>query len=344
MTDTLEMNNTFIDGSLEMPAGPVLEKTDTCEPAEDRSRPALTLLNEPRPFAISVARSEAKRLAESFASRSADEWSRTAPINVEGSSAPPLLAYAERAVQPALAEHIVCTWVDPARARRNPVLPDACVDLVWDGARLLVAGPDTHSVAISSQATFVGIRFRPGAAPCFLGIGARELLDQTIPLTELWGRSAELLAERLADAPTPAASVLEPSTAAARVLEGALLERQHALWPADPMVRQVVRDLGRSRTEPALVTTLARRLGVDERTLRRRCTEALGYGPKTLDRILRFRRALRLIRSNVPLADAARQAGYTDQSYLTNECRRLANATPSELATGPFTICGNGCN
>jgi AraC-like DNA-binding protein len=83
---------------------------------------------------------------------------------------------------------------------------------------------------------------------------------------------------------------------------------------------------------------------VHERTLRRRCTAALGYGPKTLDRILRFRRALRLIRSHVPLADAARQAGYADQSYLTNECRRLANATPGELSTGPFTVCGNGCN
>src|SRR5437016_463978 len=122
-----------------MPAGPVLEKTDTCEPAKERPRPALTFLKESRPFASPGPRggaSEAKRSAKSFASRSVYEWSRAAATNAEGSSALPLLAYAERAVQPALAEHVVCTWVDHAREQRNPVLPDACIDLVWDGTQL----------------------------------------------------------------------------------------------------------------------------------------------------------------------------------------------------------------
>jgi AraC-like DNA-binding protein len=295
----------------------VLKKTDTGEPAAAWSRVA---------FASAEGSSD---LAFGFAEHAV----QPALAHAEGASAPTLV-YTERAVQPALAEHVVCTWVEPRREGRHPVLPDACIDLVWDGATLFVAGPDTHAVAITSQASFVGIRFRPGSAPRFLRVGAHELLDQTVPLTELWGRSADLLGEQLADAP--------PS--AANVLERALLERQATLWPADTLVTQVVHDLGRGRTQPEPMHLLARRLGVNERTLRRRCTDALGYGPKTLDRILRFRRALRLMRAHVPLAEAAHQAGYADQSYLSNECRRLANATPGELATGPFTISGNGCN
>ena len=47
------------------------------------------------------------------------------------------------------------------------------------------------------------------------------------------------------------------------------------------------------------------RLDVSPRTLRRHCQEAFGYGPKTLDRILRFQRFLGLARR----AEAPRLAG-----------------------------------
>jgi len=54
-----------------------------------------------------------------------------------------MAAYSERPARDALADLVVCTWIDPAAEERHPVLPDACIDLVWDGAELRVAGPDT---------------------------------------------------------------------------------------------------------------------------------------------------------------------------------------------------------
>jgi hypothetical protein len=48
----------------------------------------------------------------------------------------------------------------------------------------------------------------------------------------------------------------------------------------------------------SLIPWLMRELGLSERTLRRRFDVAFGYGPKTLDRILRFQRFLHLVRGS----------------------------------------------
>jgi transcriptional regulator GlxA family with amidase domain len=99
------------------------------------------------------------------------------------------------------------------------------------------------------------------------------------------------------------------------------------------VVAYVFRELVRGGTKPRAVRALAQRLAIDERTLRRRCVRALGYGPKTLDRILRFRRALRLGRAGLPAVEVAAAAGYADQAHLSRECRRLAGVGPGALFT-----------
>ena len=47
-----------------------------------------------------------------------------------------------------------------------------------------------------------------------------------------------------------------------------------------------------------LIPWLTKKLAFSERTLRRRFDDAFGYGPKTLDRILRFQRFLKLARGS----------------------------------------------
>jgi len=72
-------------------------------------------------------------------------------------------------------------------------------------------------------------------------------------------------------------------------------------------------------------------LALSERQLRRRFLDAVGYGPKTLARILRFQRFLALAKPGENLAALAYEAGYADQAHLTRECRRLGARTPAEL-------------
>ena len=81
------------------------------------------------------------------------------------------------------------------------VLPDGCIDIVWIGDELLtVAGPDTagNVVGLSGGTLTVGIRFRTGRAPGFLGVRADELTDRSVDLDDVWGREAAVIAEQLA--------------------------------------------------------------------------------------------------------------------------------------------------
>ena len=208
---------------------------------------------------------------------------------------------------------LACLWmrvVDDAPAQ---VLPDACSDLIWQAGRgAFVAGPDTGPAPVSSArgSVFVGARFRPGAGGAALGLPLSELRDLRVDLDAL----RPDLAERL-----PAD--LEPREARRRIAEIAL-----AAAPADAAVTEAARRLADPRTR---VETLAGDLGLSERQLRRRCHVAAGYGPKTLQRVLRFRRFLAT--ANGDLARAALDAGYADQSHLARECTRLAGKPPAAL-------------
>ena len=197
-----------------------------------------------------------------------------------------------------------------------PILPDACSDLIWQAGRgAFVAGPDTGPVPVTAgaDAVFVGARFRPGAGGAALGLPLSELRDLRVDLADL----DRALAERL-----PAD--LEPREALRRVAEIAV-----AAPPADAAIAEAARRLQQPQ---ARVESLAGDLGLSERQLRRRCHAAAGYGPKTLQRVLRFRRFLAA--RNPDLARAALDAGYADQSHLTRECTRLAGRPPAALLRG----------
>jgi AraC-like DNA-binding protein len=229
-------------------------------------------------------------------------------------------------------DNVRCVWVSrPGGGPDDRVLPDACMDIVWDGARLFVAGPDTGPVRIEASpgAAIAGVRFRPGRAPCVLGPPASDLLDLRIDLADVWGKAvAARLVEELARTPSP--------EAAAYLLDRAVAEQARAggtpSWsPPDPVVDALVDRLWRQPGQTGAVHAASLELSVGERRLYRRCCRAVGYGPKTLERVLRFQRAIRLAGQTRSLALLAVRAGYADQAHLTRESRRLAGTTPSDL-------------
>jgi AraC-like DNA-binding protein len=163
----------------------------------------------------------------------------------------------------------------------------------------------------------VGARFHAGAAPLLLRTPASELADAHVPLDALIPRLAARLDDRLlhaADRPAAFAAEL------GRALRDVDVPDRHVL----AAVRLL--DAG----EP--VAGVAERTFVNERALQRRFAEHVGYGPKTLQRVLRFQRFLRAA-PRLPLARAASLAGYADQSHLTRETRRLTGLTPRRLQT-----------
>jgi AraC-like DNA-binding protein len=71
------------------------------------------------------------------------------------------MTYRELAPPPALASHVACFWWRTGVPGR--VLPDGCVDLVWTGADLIVAGPATQAVIpqVPPEETKVGVQIGP---------------------------------------------------------------------------------------------------------------------------------------------------------------------------------------
>ncbi|GAB3075352.1 helix-turn-helix transcriptional regulator [Micromonospora schwarzwaldensis] len=216
------------------------------------------------------------------------------------------------------------------------VLPDGCLDLLWSSrAGLLVAGPDrVAQVSWSAPGErWIGLRLPPGVGPAVFGVPAEELRDRRVPLADLWGRAAVDLAERVraATGPTGSRCAARWSDAGATALEEVALDRLRAAGGPDPLGAHVAARLAAGAT----VAATAAEVGLGARALHRRSRALFGYGPKTLARILRMRRALDLARGGVPLAEVAARSGYADQAHLTRDVRELAGVPPTRLLAPP---------
>jgi AraC-like DNA-binding protein len=223
---------------------------------------------------------------------------------------------------PELAGVVSAVWttVIPEHAPALRVLPDAAIDLVFAGDHLAVAGPDTAPcIERLPGGRVVGLQLHPAAVPAVLGVPAAAVRDQRVPLTELWGRPGRELVEALAGA--------ADARTAATLLERACAQRIAGRDGLPPVVNALRSRLAGGR--PLDV----RELGTSERQLRRTCTAAYGYGPRTLRRIVRFQAALELLgRTDGPgLGEVAYRSGFSDQAHLSREVGALSGLTPSAL-------------
>ena len=228
--------------------------------------------------------------------------------------------YAEWAAPAALRAAVACLWGQDAAPGSDEVLvlPDGCCDLIWEqGAGAYVAGPDTGPAPARVSGALAAVRFRPAAGGAILGLPLSELRDQRVGLRDV-----------LPDAARQLPYDLPVEQAAARLLDitGALV----AAAEPDRAVLHAARLLTDSAAsaERAAVAT-----GVSPRQLRRRFHAAVGYGPKTLHRVLRFRRFVSAVDAGaaLDLASLAASTGYADQAHLTRECAELAGLTPAAL-------------
>jgi AraC-like DNA-binding protein len=201
----------------------------------------------------------------------------------------------------------------PARRRSRRSLPPATA---------VVAGPDTRAWLSHTDPaeTIVGARFLPGAGGPALGWPLAELRDRRVAIAALGLERNDTL-----DGTLPPNRALDHIAHTAFRLAGA----------AAPD-RAVQAAVVRLRDPAQRVERLADELGLSERQLRRRFLAAVGYGPKTLQRVLRLRRFLARAaaddgRTPRSLARAALDAGYADQAHLARESRALTALTAGEL-------------
>ncbi len=204
----------------------------------------------------------------------------------------------------------------PSEDQRSLILPDGCMDLIWDGRRAFVAGPDSsarwHLSAGGSR--YVALRFSAGVGAQLLDVAADEVVDCTPDAGDLLSsRSARSLTSDLEADPIQT------------------MER----WVTDRLRSRRVEELGfRIHALAACgvpVTEVAGRVGFSERQLRRRCETLFGYGPRRLGRILRLTRALDTARGGLSWAAVAAECRYADQAHMAREIKELTGLTPTAL-------------
>jgi AraC-like DNA-binding protein len=145
-------------------------------------------------------------------------------------------------------------------------------------------------------------------------------------MAELWGSTADCIADRI--------GAVSSTGDKLRVLQELLADKalrvEHPRQEA-AMIFSFLK--AEASAEGHKIKALRDRLGISERTLRRQCDELFGYGPKTLDRILRFQRFQALARTDADegLAFLALRAGYADQAHLTREVQSLCGMTAGEF-------------
>lgn len=253
------------------------------------------------------------------------------------------LEYAELPAPPPLDALIRCFWFlkgPMAGAVSQPVMPDGRIEIVLHLAEpfaevdahgvarrqadALLAGQLTAPIHLLPQgdADVIGIRFRSAGARSVLRFPAGAVTDQVMPLADADVRLAGELLNAVARTRGRDAARVE-------ALSGVLV-RFVRRAPA-PLVAEAVRSLEAPHT--VRVRALADRLGVTPRTLERRVHDEVGLAPGMLQRVFRFRRALRLLERSPRggWSGASIRAGYFDQAHLIRDFHRFAGMSPSAL-------------
>ena len=211
----------------------------------------------------------------------------------------------------------------PVRQREGPGT-DVVVILTFeehwliDGARhtSFVAGLHDRQVTTEHPGRSLGMQVNldPLAARALVGMPLHELAGLTVPAEEILD---PLLVERLADTPNWDArfalldSVLAPPLAEAR-------PSREVAWAW----RQLRETHGR-----VAVGELATELGWSRKRIVARFRDEIGLPPKAVARLLRFEHA-RELAGTMPWAELAFDCGFSDQSHLIAEFRRITGRTP----------------
>ena len=221
-------------------------------------------------------------------------------------------------------------WLHRSDPLLNTILPGTHVSIVinfgdaWATGRSLPSSSLIPAMSVIGAFTWpqflrVGRRVRAIGAvfPSFLtddvfGVPAKTLVNQLVPLEELWPR-------REIDR-------LDGLTA----LRQAVL---HRLAPADrgeTLERAVARLLAARRGQVSIGRVAAQH-GISRQLFARRFHDAAGLSPKLFGRIVRFQGLVHALLSNdvSQWASVASRAGFYDQAHMINDFRGFAGAPPT---------------
>lgn len=245
--------------------------------------------------------------------------------------------YHEPLMTPRAARCVEATWTYRAQtAGRSLVLPDGRCDVIVrlsprlrPYAVLTGAATQPYAVTYARGDQWVGLRMRPGLGRAIWGAQLAGSRDSALR----------------GDAALAALPELEQVLAHGQDVEAirAALLALPCLAAAPPCPAPVQTALDRLHLTGGRlsVADLATLLTITPRQVARLFQKYIGLTPKTYAQLIRFHRAVSLLRrGHLSLTQVALEAGYSDQPHLTRHIRRFGGFAPNAL---PAQLSQPGC-
>jgi AraC-like DNA-binding protein len=231
-------------------------------------------------------------------------------------------------------------WLDSWDPLLNTILPGTGVSVIvnfgdlWAAGRSLttsrllprvcVVGPVTQPriLHVGRSVHTVGAVFTPTLTTDVFDVPATALVDQIVPLEDLWGRSeVEQLVASLCG--------IEIRRCVS-ALRDALLARIGQLTGGD-RVGQAAPRLIKLYGGRVSVEGMARRHGLSRQEFARRFHAAAGMPPKLFARVTRFQALVQVLLSTdvSQWASVSPSMGFYDQAHMINEFRAFAGSPPT---------------
>lgn len=199
--------------------------------------------------------------------------------------------------------------------------------------RAVVGGLQATSALIAHGGIQEGvvITLSPLGCTALFDMPAAELWELSAEVSSVRGRAGDELWERVQHAPSWGARF-------------AACDRVLLTWLGESRVTQTVASAWGdilAADGRLSVDELARRAGYSRQHFTRLFRRELGLGPKVAGRVVRFDRAVSLLRhtaSDVSLSDVAQRCGFVDQAHLCREFTQMAGCTPRDMLTGAVPI------
>jgi len=185
---------------------------------------------------------------------------------------------------------------------------------------------------VCAASFYISVGLRPGRAREVLGWPLHELVDQFVPLEDLWNSIGRTLRAQLIESP-PEFAVPLFEAAISRIVK-----RTKA--GSASIVSRIVSAM--DRDSDTSIDEHARSAGLSCRQLRHLFRLELGMGPKHYSRIARLRRLLASARTKTSWVDLALESGFYDQAHMIREFRDLLNAPPETFLAG--RVGGRNCS
>ena len=212
---------------------------------------------------------------------------------------------------------------EPVRQREGPgtdivVILSLCDEWLIDGARhtSFVAGLHDRQVTTEHPGRSLGMQVNldPLAARALVGVPLHELAGLAVPAEQILD---PFLVERLANTPGwDARFALLDETLAPRLADARPSREVAWAW------RRL-----RATHGQVPIGTLVTELGWSRKRIVARFRDEIGLPPKAVARLVRFERA-RELAGTMPWGELAFECGFSDQSHLIAEFRRITGRTP----------------